>query len=230
MYKKENTVPALICFFIFCLCAIACQKNDQSSINPSQIQCINASPDAPALYFLDNYTAIGDSLSFPGNTSYTALAPVTSKFSITNTAANSLTSFYTTLVPGAFYSLFAIDSFSSIRASMVQDIFFTPSPDSMLVRFFHFCPDANYMVAYLENPIDTLYLGTRSFNDQNTFSTYSNFVEIPAGTYNLQLDIDSSAYIFPLNLSGGKVYTIFAGGFLHGSGSSALQASLVVHN
>lgn len=222
---NRNLFVLLTCFLL-----TACKKNENGTIHPSYVQCINVSPDAPAINFLGNNLLIGENLPYSGISTNATMPPVTSGFDIAEASShNALIKFYTTLIPGASYSLFAIDSFSKMKASMVNNIFFTPSPDSTLIRFFHFSPDANYIVPYLENPSDTFSLGVRSFNDQQTYSFYSNFVEIPSGTYSLQMNIDSTSYFFPLDLAGGKVYTIFAKGFVHGTGTSALDAGMLEH-
>ncbi len=217
-----------LCFFLF----FACKKSDTGNIIPSNIKCINASPDAPAINFLDNNTSFSENLNFNDVSAYIPLAPVTSKLSIAdNGLSNSLNAFFTTLNPGSFYSLFAIDSFSKLNMTMVSDVYTIPSADSSMIRFFQFCPDASYITATLENPIDTFYLGTRQFNDQNTYSTYVAFKGIPSGDYNLQMQTSDSTIIStPFNFLGGKVYTIYAKGFLQGAGNTALGAALIEHN
>lgn len=210
----------------------ACKKNDPGNILPSNIKCINASPDAPAINFLDNNTSFAENLSYTGVSGYTLLAPVTSKLSITdNSIPKTFNTFFTTLQPGSYYSLFAIDSFSKLSMSMVSDIYTIPSPDSCKIRFFNFSPGSSYITATLENPLDTIFLGNRQFNDQNTYTTYVIFNEIPSGNYNLQLiTSDSTIISAPLNFSGGKVYTIYAKGYLQGTGITALGAALIEHN
>lgn len=216
------------CIFLF----FACKKNDTGNIIPSNIKCINVSPDAPPINFLDNNTSFSADLNYNDISAYITLSPVTSKLSIAdNNLSKTLNSFFTTLNPGSFYSLFAIDSFAKISMTMVSDVYTIPSADSSMIRFFQFSPDAGYITATLENSIDTFYLGTRQFNDQNTYSSYVAFKGIPTGDYNLQMQTPDSTIISTLfNFSGGKVYTIYAKGFLQGSGNTALSAALIEHN
>lgn len=227
MFQKPTyfSLVFIVCFIIF-----GCKKNDAGEILPANIKCINASPDAPAINFLYNNAVFSGNMSFSDVSVYAPLAPATSKLGIAD-ASNTLSSFFTTLQPGSYYSLFAIDSFSKLSMSMVSDVFTIPPADSSSVRFFHFSPDASYIVTTLENSIDTFYLGTRQFNDQNTLSFYNTFNRIPSGSYNLQMQTSDSTIIStPLYFTGGKVYTIYAKGFLHGTGNAALGAALIEHN
>lgn len=226
-----NRRQALLFISLYTFLLFACKKNDTGNIIPSNIKCINASPDAPALSFLDNNTSFSENLNFSDVSDYTPLAPVTSKLSIAGNGLSTLNTFFTTLNPGSFYSLFAIDSFSKLNMTMVSDVYTIPSVDSSMVRFFQFCPDAYYITATLENPVDTFYLGTRQFNDQNTYSSYVTFKGIPSGDYNLQMQTSDSTIIStPFNFLGGKVYTIYSKGFLNGIGNTALSAALIEHN
>ncbi len=226
-----NRRQALLFISLYTFLLFACKKNDTGNIIPSNIKCINASPDAPAISFLDNNTSFSADLNYNDISDYTPLAPVTSKLSIADNGLSVFNTFFTTLNPGSFYSLFAIDSFSKLNMTMVSDVFTIPSADSCMVRFFQFCPDASYITATLENPVDTFYLGTRQFNDQNTYSSYVTFKGIPSGDYNLQMQTSDSTIIStPLNFLGGKVYTIYSKGFLNGIGNTALSAALIEHN
>ncbi|MFZ1800699.1 MAG: DUF4397 domain-containing protein [Chitinophagaceae bacterium] len=229
---KHSKISFFISLSIGCFIFFACKKNDPGNIIPSNIKCINASPDAPAINFLDNNTSFAENLNYTDVSAYTLLAPVTSKLSITeNSIPKTFNTFFTTLEPGFYYSLFAVDSFSKLSMTMVSDVFTIPATDSSMIRFFNFSPGSSYITATLENPLDTIFLGNRQFNDQNTYAAYVVFNEIPSGNYNLQLlTSDSTIISTPLNFSGGKVYTIYAKGFSQGTGISALGAALIEHN
>jgi len=181
---------------------------------------------------MDNNNSLTENVPFDAASEYIPVAPVTSKLGIAgNATPDILNTVFTTLNPGTYFSLFAIDSFSKISMAMVTDNFVTPPSDSSLIRFFHFSPNASYINAILENPLDTFYLGTHLFNDQNTYSTYMAFKEIPAGEYNLLMQTaDSLSISTPFIFSGGKVYTLYAKGFYQGTGNTALSASMIVHN
>ena len=222
--------PIYIFLSFYFLFLVACKKNDSGEILPANIKCINASPNAPAINYLYNNEVFSGNMVFNDVSAYIPLAPATSKLGISDSSIT-LSSFFTTLQPRLYYSLFAIDSFSKLSMAMVSDAFTIPPGDSSSVRFFHFSPDASYIITTLENSIDTFYLGTRQFNDQNTLSIYNTFNKIPSGNYNLHMQTNDSTIIStPFNFIGGKVYTIYAKGFLHGIGNAALGAALIEHN
>ena len=227
MYRK---FPVFYIFLFACIFNFGCKKNDTGEILPAYIECIDASPNAPAINYLYNNGGFSGNMVFNDVSAYIPLAPATSKLGISDSSIT-LSSFFPTLQPRLYYSLFAKDSFSKQSKAMVSDAFTIPPGDSSSVRFFHFSPDASYIITTLENSIDTFYLGTRQFNDQNTLSIYNTFNKIPSGNYNLHMQTNDSTIIStPFNFIGGKVYTIYAKGFLHGIGNAALGAALIEHN
>ncbi len=66
------------------------------------------------------------------------------------------------------------------------------------------------------------------------FKDYTAFTPLDAGTYNLEVRVaGTSTVALPLpgiTLQAGKIYTVFAKGFLGGSGSEALGAEIIANN
>ena len=124
------------------------------------------------------------------------------------------------------YSVFAIDSVSKISALVVADDLTTPASGKAHVRFIHLSPNAPAVDVALTG--GGVVFGNKSFKD------YTAFTPLDAGTYNLEVRVAGTATVaLPLPgiaLQAGKIYTVFAKGFLGGSGAQALGAEIIVNN
>ena len=67
-----------------------------------------------------------------------------------------------------------------------------------------------------------------------TFKTATDFTPIDAGTYHLEVRTACmTTVVLPLSgvtLQAGKIYTVFAKGFVRGTGAQALGAQIIVNN
>lgn len=74
----------------------------------------------------------------------------------------------------------------------------------------------------------------RAFNDQNTNTSTQAFTPLDAGTYNLEVRLaGTTTRVLALPnvaLAAGKIYTVFAKGFVNGTGAQALGAQVILHN
>ncbi|MFZ1517049.1 MAG: DUF4397 domain-containing protein, partial [Saprospiraceae bacterium] len=65
------------------------------------------------------------------------------------------------------------------------------------------------------------------------FKEYTAFTPLDAGTYNLDVRVAGTstvALVLPaITLEAGKIYTVFAKGFLGGTGAQALGAEIIVN-
>ena len=130
------------------------------------------------------------------------------------------------------YSVFAIDSVSKIKAALVSDNLSVPAAGKAHVRFFHFSANAPAVdIAVTGGPV---LFPNRLFNDQSTNAAYVNFTPVDAGTYNLEVraaGTNTVVLALPnITLTAGKIYTVFAKGFLGGAGAQALGAQIIVNN
>jgi hypothetical protein len=135
------------------------------------------------------------------------------------------------LEPNKMYSVFAIDSVSKIKAAVVMDDLAAPASGKAHVRFFHFSPNAPAVdIAVTGGSV--LFAG-RSFNDQAANPARANFTPLNAGTYNLEVRLAGTNTVVlsvpGVPLADGKIYTVFAKGFVGGTGSQALGAQLIVN-
>lgn len=194
----------------------------------AQIQVTHASPDAPGVDLLvDNAVVNSAPLTFPNSTDYLTLDAGTRniKVNVSGTATTVIEA-NLTLLANQNYSVFAVNSVSMIEPLVVQDDLTPPAAGKAHVRFLHLSPDAPTVDITLTD-------GTTVFDDVS-FKQITDFLPLDAGTYNLQVRTsDGSTVVLDLSgisLTDGKIYTVFAKGFLSGSGNQALGAQIVTNN
>ena len=193
----------------------------------SYINVVHASPDAPGVDLLLNNTIVGTNLMFPNNTGYLEVNSKTSNVKV-NVTGTSTTAIEADLLFDAYknYSIFAVDAVSNISALVIEDDLTPPAPGSAHVRFIHLSPDAPAVDITLTD-------GTVVFGDYS-FGEYSDFIQLGADTYDLQVRLAGTATVV-LDLPGitvqdGRIYTVFAKGFVTGSGNDALGAEIILNN
>jgi len=212
----------------------ACKDEENTVITPddpkSKISVVHASPNAPKVDILiDN--AFVDTLSYPRNTEYLEVNSGTRNVKIRATGTSLvLIDANPSFDPDKSYSIFVIDSLIKISALQALDELTTPAAGKAHVRFIHLSPDAP-AVNVIANGSITLF-SNRSFNKIITASEQA-FTPVDAATYNLQVRT-ISGNVLALDLPGvtftaGKIYTIFAKGFLSGTGAQALGAQIIVN-
>jgi len=188
---------------------------------------VHASPNAPAVdIVVDNSTpAAVSGLAFPANTGYVGLGAGTRnvKVNVANTATTVINADLT-LQAGKNYSVFAIDSVSSIEPSCWKTIF---------------PPRGREGSCAVRAPV-TRCAGRRHCGDRRGsgvwrrgFQGVPGFTPLDAGTYNLEVRLAGTpTVVLPLpgiTLEAGKIYTVFARGFVGGSGAQALGAEIIVN-
>ena len=213
------------------LFAVGCSDDDDKKImtspDTSQIMVIHASPDAPGVDILvDNNKAVTN-LEFPVSTGYVPLnsGDYNIKVNVTNTSTTVIEADLT-LDPNKNYSVFAINSVASIGPLVLEDNLAAPAAGNAHVRFLHLSPDAP--------AVDIALAGGDVLFGNVAFTEYVDFTPLPAGTYDLEVRLaGTSTVVLPLpgiTLMDGTIYTVFAKGFVSGSGSQALGAEIIVNN
>jgi hypothetical protein len=212
----------------------ACQNEENTVITPddpkSKISVVHASPNAPKVDILiDN--AFVDTLSYPRNTAYLEVNSGTRNIKVRATGTSLvLIDANASFDPDKSYSIFVIDSLIKISALQTLDELTTPAAGKTHIRFIHLSPDAP-AVNVIANGSTTLF-SNRGFNKIITASEQA-FTPVDAATYNLQIRT-VAGNVLALDLPGvtfvaGKIYTIFAKGFLSGSGAQVLGAQIIVN-
>jgi len=207
-----------------------CSDDDSNPVTPAaqaRVMAIHASPDAPGVDLLVDGNIAGTNLQFPNNTAYLGVASGTRniKVNVTGTSTTVINA-SPNLAPGFNYSVFAIDSVSKISALVLTDNLAAPASGKAHVRFVHLSPNAP--------AVDIAVTGGPVLFPNVSFKGSSAFTPVTAGTYDLEVRLaGTSTVVLPLpgiTLTNGKIYTVFARGFVGGSGAQALGAQIIANN
>lgn len=194
----------------------------------TNILVTHASPNAPGVDLLIDDQQINSSpLIFPENTGYLSILAGTRNIKV-NVAGSTTTVIDATITLQSdfSYSIFAIGEVSSIEPLVLTDDLTPPAAGKSHVRFIHLSPDAPAVDITLTD--GTIIFGNKSFKD------FTDFTPLDAGTYDLQVRLAGTSTVV-LDLPGivlqnGKIYTVFAKGFVNGIGVQALGAEIIVNN
>ncbi len=220
-------------FFYLLLAASFVACKDETSVVPgSGVLYVNALPEASNLDVFNNATLIDTGLVYNDYTPYYLTQP--GNYSVafadhnTGTALASLT---TDFVSNGFYSVYTIQDGAAKKAVVILDKLVQPATDSCYVRFLHFSPDAGGVDVAVTGG-DNLF-STRTYNDQEANPAKADFIELAAGTYNLEVrPIGSGTAVLSLPntvLEGGKIYTIYARGLVSAAAPYDLGAGILVN-
>lgn len=232
--KNTKLTLAMMMMAMVALFAVGCSDDDEDNMmnsqpELSQVMVVHASPDAPAVDLVVDNTVAGSGLTFPANTGYLEVPAGTRNIKVRVTADPNLVPIEANLTLNANtnYSVFAIDSVSSIEPLVIVDDLTPPAEGIAHVRFIHLSPDAPAVNITTTNNASTVF-GNIAFKE------YTAFTPLPAGSYDLEVRLaanDGLALDLPtITLEAGKIYTVFAKGFAGGTGSEALGAEIIVNN
>jgi hypothetical protein len=228
----KNYIKSILMLLLFSAFFVtSCSDDDNNPSTPilekANVLVVHASPDAPGVDLLVDNSIAGSNLTFPNSTGYLEVEEGTRniKVNVTGTSTTVINADLT-LNGMVNYSIFAIDAVANLTPLVIVDDLTTPAGGFAHVRFIHLSPDAPAVDITTTD-------GTVVFGNYD-FKKYSEFVPLPVGSYNLQVRVAGTETVV-LNLSGisladGKIYTVFAKGFLNGTGNQALGAQIIVNN
>ncbi len=209
---------------------VSCSEDDNNNTAPvlekANVKVVHASPDAPGVDLLVDNAVAGSNLNFPNNTGY---LPVDEgkrniKVNVTGTSTTVIEADLT-LMGMTNYSVFAVDQVANLSPLVIIDDLTTPAMGTAHVRFIHLSPDAP--AVDITTTDGTVVFGNYEFKD------YSDFTPLPAGSYNLQVRLaGTETVVLELNgiaVADGSIYTVFAKGFVTGSGVQALGAEIIIN-
>jgi hypothetical protein len=235
---KKSAVKFLTMFALVAISitSISSCKDDEEEPTPApaatlgaaKVNIVHASPDAPGVDLLLNDTKINSApVVYLDKTGYISVIEGTQNVKV-NVAGTS-TSVINANIPFAKnvnYSIFAVDSVSKISALLTTDDLTAPAAGKAHVRFIHLSPNAPAVDVALTG--GAVVFGNKSFKD------FTAFTPLDAGTYDLEVRVAGTATVaLPLPgiaLTAGKIYTVYAKGFLGGVGAQALGAEIIVNN
>jgi hypothetical protein len=235
--SKKYVMKTVLKFFtaaILCTAFVACDKDDEDDMVASaKVMVVHASPNAPNVDVRINNSLALSNVAYPNNSAYTELPAGTTNVKVApaGTSTNVIDA-NVTLEGNRAYSVFAIDSVAKIKAAVVADDLTAPAAGKAHVRFFHFASNAPAVDIAVAN--GAVLFANRSFNDQGSNTSAASFTPLNAGSYNLQVRLAGTNTVV-LSLPGvvlteGKIYTVFAKGFLGGAGNQALGAQIIMNN
>jgi hypothetical protein len=226
--KKSFLALTSATLFISLVMLSSCKKDEEVTKSYAKVLVTHASPNAPGVDLLvDNSKQNTAALSYPSNTGYLQVEAGTRNIKV-NVSGTSTTVINADLAlsKDQNYSVFAIDSVSKISALVLTDDLTAPASGKAHVRFVHLSPNAPAVDVALTG--GAVVFGNKAFKD------YTAFTPLDAGTYNLEVRVaGTSTVALPLpgiTLQAGKIYTVFAKGFLGGTGSEALGAEIIANN
>ena len=227
-------ITSLATAFLFASITLfsSCKEEDEPEITPTVSQAnvlvAHTSPNAPGVDLLvDGVKQNTAALTFPNNTGYLKVNSGTRniKVNVSGTATTVIEA-NLPLVQDMNYSVFAVDSVSKISAVVVSDDLSTPASGKAHVRFIHLSPNAPAVDIAVASS-GAVVFGNKAFKE------YTPFTPLDAGTYNLDVRVagtNTVALVLPaITLEAGKIYTVFAKGFLTADGAQALGAEIIVN-
>lgn len=187
----------------------------------------HASPNAPNVDILVGDNVIASNVPYLSSLQYTELNTGNNRIRVnvtgTSTSVIDATLFFE---EGKNYSIFAIDSVNKISALRVDDDLTVPGSGNAHVRFIHLSPNAP--------EVDIAVAGGDVLFPFYEFKEFSDFRPVTAGTYNLEVRLaGTTTVVLPLNnitFEQGKIYTVYARGFVGATGTQALGASIINNN
>lgn len=207
----------------------SCSK-DEDEPGTAKVLVTHASPNAPGVDLLvDNNKVNTQALTFPNNTGY--LEVNSGRRNIKVNASGTSTTVINAdldLVEGRNYSVFAANTLSSIEAVVLEDNLTAPAAGKAHVRVVHLSPDAPAVNIGVQG------LATNLFTNL-AFKSGTAFTPVDAGTYTLEVKLASNNAVVltvPATLAAGKIYTVFARGFVTppAGNTNSLGASVIMNN
>ena len=235
--KKNNMKKTSVKFLSLLAMAVvfvACDKDDDNTTtSKSKVMVVHASPNAPNVDVRINNNIALTNVAYPNNSNYAELNSGSTNIKVSPTGTTTYVIDATAdLEANKNYSVFAIDSVNKIKPGVVMDDLSTPAAGKAHIRFFHFSPNAPAVdIAVSGGPV---LFSNRRFNDQAANASLANFTAVNAASYNLEVRAAGTNTVVlslpNIPLTAGKIYTVFAKGFLGGTGTQALGAQIIVNN
>lgn len=202
----------------------------EEEMDMAKVLVVHASPDAPGVDILVDDTKVNSSaLTFPNNTAYLDVEAGQRNIKVNVSGSSPVVTAINanvTFAKDKNYSVFAGNSVANIEPLLFEDNLTAPATGKAHVRFIHLSPDAP--------AVDVALAGGAAVFPNIAFKSGTAFTPLDAGTYNLEVRVAGTQTVaLPLPgivLEAGKIYTVFAKGFLAGTGAQALGAQIIVNN
>ena len=228
--KLIKRISVLSLIAVTSMSVVACSDDDspvEPALQAGQVMAVHTSPNAPVVDILVNSVAAVEDLGFTENTGYLTVPAGPQNIKVYVPALDAIIFDQTLpIAPTTYFSIFAVDSVENINFFITNDDLTMPAAGKAHVRFMHLSPNAPAV-----DITDTD--GNIIFGDYK-FPDYSDFTPVDAGTYDLEVRLQGTdTVVLSLNdivLEDGKIYTVYAKGFVGGVADQALGAEIIVNN
>jgi hypothetical protein len=228
-----------LCFLVACL-FFSCKKNKNEAEKQViaedpyiRLKFIHASPNTPPVNLLiDDSIVTSNEISYPNATlGYMKLKSGTRKIKVLASGIQNFVINENGNFMGAKnYSLFTVNSLSKISILSVLDDLTEPASGKVHLRFINLSPDAG--------SLDLAITGNPALFPKTPFKNAKAFTQLNAGIYNFEVrtagtnppSVPALIQIQNLNLSAGKIYTIYTKGFFGGTNNQALSVKIIENN
>jgi len=228
---KHNIKKLLMLLLLSSFIIVSCSDDDNDNntapvLEKANVKVVHASPDAPGVDLLVDDAVAGSNLTFPNNTGYLQVdeGMRNVKVNVTGTSTTVIEA-NLELTGDKYYSVFAVDAVANLAPLVFEDDLTPPASGNAHARFIHLSPDAPAVDITLTD-------GTVVFGNYE-FKQYTDFTPLPAGSYDLQVRLagtDTVVLDLPgISIMDGNIYTVFAKGFVAGTGSQALGAQIILN-
>lgn len=206
----------------------ACKKEDDAPAQ-ARVMVTHASPNAPGVDLLiDDNKVNTAALTFPNSTGYLNVTAGTRNVKVN--AAGTTTSVINANVnfeANKNYSVFACNTLTAIEAVVLEDNLATPAAGKAHIRVVHLSPDAPTVNVGVAGSTANVFTNL-------SFKQSTAFTPVDAGNYTFEVRVASNnavAISIPATLAAGKIYTIFARGFLNPpTGNTNTLGATIINN
>lgn len=237
--KLSKMLSLFVVLFAVSFSITGCGEDSTTNPPPTgtaNLMVVHASPNAPQVDIYVDGTKVRDTLSYPINTPYLQINSGSRniKVNVAGTNTTVIGPVDLTFNTSTSTSIFAIDSVSKISPLVVKDDLTTPATGKAHIRFIHLSPNAPGVdISITGQPLGQGLFLNRTFNKTITDPQMA-FTPVDAGTYNLEVRLANTlTVVLPLpgiTLTAGKIYTVFARGFVGGVGIQQLNAQIIPNN
>jgi len=221
--KQTLVLLSLAVFFL-----ASCKKNNVDNTPQPDIAAfnvVNAAPGQTSFNFaLDNQIVNGPALVFTDNTGYISAYTGIRKFDATlgGTTLSVLTDTLN-LETNKYYSVF-ITGQSTFSTLITEDDLTAPTTGKAKIRFIQLSPDAGTLVLGIK--------GAAALFPKQAYKIASDYIPIDPAQYVLEIKDNGGDALTEVNatITAGKIYTVWSGGLLKGTGSSAMLIQVSADN
>lgn len=217
-------------FFVFAALLFSlysCKSNasDGVPLGNAHLLVVNSSPNSSAINFYwtgNKFNAVP--LVYGNTTGYRTLTSGIRDVQIKANISNKLLAVSTIHVKqDSSYSFFIYEANNTVATVMAEDDLSLPSFGNAKIKLVNLSAGLSSADLFITNG--------PTFVSGVSFGSIGTYTELKAGIYNLNLRLHGSSTTLlnlpNVNLENGKMYTIWSGGAVNGSGSTALSTQII---